>query len=92
MLLTLPPATDRWAQPSKPRLGEQWIAMLPTLLRAWLGVGGKPKPGPMPKSDPRAALERRLRRAEAQAEELRRQIASLPAQRTATRRRRLTEL
>jgi hypothetical protein len=70
--------------------GEQWVAMLPSLLRAWLGVGGKPSPEPMPESDPRAALERRLRLAEAQAEELRRQIASLPAQRTAPRRRRRT--
>jgi hypothetical protein len=57
--------------------GEQWIAMLPSLLRAWLGVGRKPNQEPMPKSDPRVALERQLRRAEAQAEELRRQIASL---------------
>lgn len=55
--------------------GEQWIAMLPPLLRAWLGADGKPKP------DPRAVLERQLWRAEAQAEGLRRQIASLPAQR-----------
>jgi hypothetical protein len=59
--------------------GEQWIAMLPPLLRAWLGADGKPKPD-WPRPDRRAAVERQLRRAEAQAEELRRQIASLPAQ------------
>lgn len=60
--------------------GEQWIAMLPPLLRAWLGADAKPGPDPRPKPDPRAALERQLRRAEAHAEELRHQIASLPAQ------------
>lgn len=60
--------------------GAQWIAMLPPLLRAWHGADGKPRPDPRPKPDPRAVLERQLRRAEAQAEELRRQIASLPAQ------------
>jgi hypothetical protein len=60
--------------------GEQWIAMLPPLLRAWTGADGKPRPGPRPKPDRRAALERQLRRVEAQAEELRCQIASLPAQ------------
>jgi hypothetical protein len=59
--------------------GEQWIAMLP-LLRTWLGADGKPKPDRRPKPDARASLERQLRRAEAQAVELRRQIASLPAQ------------
>lgn len=60
--------------------GEQWIAMLPPLLRAWLGADRKPRTQPMPRPDPRAALEQRLRQAEAQAEELRRQIASLPPQ------------
>jgi hypothetical protein len=62
--------------------GEQWIAMLPPLLRAWLGAGGKVRPDRRPRPDRRAALERQLRRAEAQAVELRRQIASLPARRS----------
>ncbi len=62
--------------------GEQWMAMVPPL-RAWLGADGKPGPGPRPKPDPWAAPERQLRQAEAHAEELRRQIASLPAQRRA---------
>jgi hypothetical protein len=35
-----------------------------------------------PKPDPRGALERQLRQAEAHAQELRRQITSLPAQPT----------
>jgi hypothetical protein len=61
--------------------GEQWVAMLPPLLRAWFAVDGKPKRQPIPRKDSRTALERQLRQAEAQAEELRRQIASLPSQR-----------
>src|SRR5215472_16622181 len=48
--------------------GEQWIAMLPPLLRAWLGADRKPRPDPRPKPDARAVLERQLRRAEAQAD------------------------
>jgi len=70
-----------WGLDPLPELdGEQWIAMLPPLLRAWTGADGKPRPDPRPKAVARAVLERQLRRAEAQAEELRRQIASLPAQ------------
>ena len=55
--------------------------MLPPLLRAWIGADENPRPNPRPKPNARAVLERQLRRAEAQAEELRRQIASLPEQR-----------
>jgi hypothetical protein len=64
----------QWGHDTLPDFdGDQWQAMLPPLLRAWLGVRGEPAPKP----DPRIALERRLKDAEAEAERVRRQIADL---------------
>jgi hypothetical protein len=53
---------------------EQWQAMLTPVLRA---VFAPTRPAPPKPTDPRSALARRLRAAEAEAERLRRQLAEL---------------
>ncbi len=56
---------------------DQWAAMLPLLLRALFAPDCSPPRKPQAKPDPRRALQRRLRDAERQAADLRKQLAAL---------------
>jgi hypothetical protein len=56
---------------------DQWVEMLPPLLRTLFAPDYEPPRKPRRKPDPRRALQRRLREAERQAADLRKQLAAL---------------
>jgi hypothetical protein len=57
--------------------GDQWVAMLPPLLRVLFVADAPVTRKPRAKPDPRRALQRRLRKAEREAADLRKQLSAL---------------
>jgi hypothetical protein len=56
---------------------DQWVEMLPPLLRALFAPDYEPPRKPRRKPDPRRGLQRRLRGAERHAADLRKQLAAI---------------